>query len=371
MQRINAKRIWLISDTHLGVRSNSREWMDIIEDYFRNFFIPLLEKEGKPGDVVVHCGDVFDSRQSINLYVLNKGISIFEDIAKIMPIYMIIGNHDIFMKYTNEINSLKVFRNVENITVFEEPTHMMFSDKKMFFLPWVEKHEEIKEIIKDPKNASDVLFCHTDIRGLSFNRFTKIEEGTEAEVFKGHKRVYSGHIHYAQKTNNIRMLGCPYELTRSDIGNQKSVWLYDLETDTETQFKNDYSPRFLRYKLEWILEQTLEDLQATFQNNFIDIMVTPQWSLKFPFSAFTEKFSGYRKINHNIVTEEEQKVEDGEELAEGESGEINLTSLIEKHIEGLHYSDAIKEKLISVSKKLYQEALRELEEKRSHENQNN
>ena len=134
MQRINAKRIWLISDTHLGVRSNSREWMDIIEDYFRNFFIPLLEKEGKPGDVVVHCGDVFDSRQSINLYVLNKGISIFEDIAKIMPIYMIIGNHDIFMKYTNEINSLKVFRNVENITVFEEPTHRMFSDKKMFFL---------------------------------------------------------------------------------------------------------------------------------------------------------------------------------------------------------------------------------------------
>jgi hypothetical protein len=97
-------------------------------------------------------------------------------------------------------------------------------------------------------------------------------------------------------------------------------------------------------------------------------MVTPQWSLKFPFSAFTEKFTGYRKINHNIVTEEEQKIEDGELVEGEEGGEINLTNLIEKHIDGLHYSEAIKEKLINISKKLYHDALRELEEKRNNEN---
>ena len=78
MLKIDAKRIWLISDTHLGVRTNSREWMDTIEDYFLNHFIPIIKKEYRPGDVLVHCGDVFDSRQSINLYVLNKGMSIFE-----------------------------------------------------------------------------------------------------------------------------------------------------------------------------------------------------------------------------------------------------------------------------------------------------
>ena len=68
----HVRRVWMITDTHFGVRSNSREWMDIIDDYFKNTFIPLLKKESKPGDVLVHCGDVFDSRQSINLYVLNK-----------------------------------------------------------------------------------------------------------------------------------------------------------------------------------------------------------------------------------------------------------------------------------------------------------
>jgi DNA repair exonuclease SbcCD nuclease subunit len=63
--KIDAKRIWLVSDTHLGVRSNSREWMDNIESYFREFFMPTIKKHYQPGDVVVHCGDVFDSRQSI------------------------------------------------------------------------------------------------------------------------------------------------------------------------------------------------------------------------------------------------------------------------------------------------------------------
>ena len=199
MVRPEVKRIWMISDTHLGVRSNSREWMDIIEDYFRNFFIPLLRRESRPGDVLVHSGDVFDSRQSINLYVLNKGIELFEEIASFMPVYMIIGNHDIFMKYTNEINSLKVFKNVENIHVFEEPTHVFMGKKKVFFLPWVEKHEDLKNIVNDPVNAADILFCHTDIQGLSFNRFTKIEEGNEIETFRGYKKVYSGHIHFHRR----------------------------------------------------------------------------------------------------------------------------------------------------------------------------
>jgi hypothetical protein len=216
------------------------------------------------------------------------------------------------------------------------------------------------------------LFCHTDIRGLSFNRFTKIEDGVETEFFKGYTRVFSGHIHYSQKRNNIRMLGCPYELTRSDGGNPKSIWLYDLQEDKEIQFKNDYTPKFLRYKLDWILEQTIEDLQNIFYNNFVDIMITPQWSLKFPFSAFVEKFKGYRKINHIIVTEEEQKIEyDNDEEKESTNEEINLTVLIEKHIEDLHYSDAIKEKLKIVSKKLYQETIQELEEKRNYEIQEN
>ena len=63
---------WLVILT-LGCRSNSVLWLNIIEDYFFNFFIPLVKKEYKEGDVLYHLGDVFDNRQSINLAAQDLG----------------------------------------------------------------------------------------------------------------------------------------------------------------------------------------------------------------------------------------------------------------------------------------------------------
>ena len=365
--KIDAKRIWLITDTHFGVRSNSREWMDIIESFFREQFIPLLKTEGRPGDIVVHCGDTFDSRQSINLYVMNRAMSIMEDIAAIMPVYTIVGNHDIFMKYSNEVNSMKIFKHLTNFHVFEEPQMITNHEgKKMFFLPWVEEHDELTQIIKDPKNSADILFCHADVSGLSFNRYTKIEHGADIDVFSGYERVYSGHIHYAQKKKNVRMLGAPYELTRSDMGNTKAIWLLDLETNEERCWENTVSPKFLRYRLEWILEKNVEELQQLFHNNFVDILINPQWALKFPFSTFIENFSGYRRINHIITTDEESSDDVQQDTEDGQ--EISILNMIDTYVEGLPYSEQIKEKLKEVSVRFYQEASKELEEKRSYEN---
>ena len=68
----------MVSDSHLGCRSNSVLWLQIIEDYFFNFFIPLIKKEYKKGDVLYHLGDVFDNRQSVNLAAQDLAIRVFE-----------------------------------------------------------------------------------------------------------------------------------------------------------------------------------------------------------------------------------------------------------------------------------------------------
>ena len=82
MDLTNHKRAWMITDTHLGVRNGSIEWLEIMKEYFNNFFIPLLKREKQEGDFLVHVGDVFDSRHSLNLLIMNEGITIFEEIAK-------------------------------------------------------------------------------------------------------------------------------------------------------------------------------------------------------------------------------------------------------------------------------------------------
>jgi DNA repair exonuclease SbcCD nuclease subunit len=356
MRKIEANRIWLISDTHLGVRSNSREWMDNIESWFRNHFIPILKDHYRAGDVIVHCGDVFDSRQAINLYVMNKGISIFEDLAEIMPVYMLIGNHDIFMKSSNDINSLKVFKNNPNITVFEQPEKIQIGNRTALIMPWRDGHEEEAKVLNDPANFADLVFCHTDIRGFTFNKMQKIDEGNDVDTFKNFQKVYSGHIHWAQQFKNVRMLGSPYQLTRSDSGNDKNIWLLDLETFEETSFLNNHSPKFVRYKLGWLLEQPMEIIQQIFENNYVDIMVDATWSSWFPFSLFTESFSNYKKINYIITTDEIENVDD----LPVENEEINLQKLIETHIQSLPYNDGLKEKLNKVSLQIYHKILQNL-----------
>jgi len=131
MKKINAKRVWFITDTHLGIRNNSEEWINIHRNYFYEWFIPLIKKNYQEGDILMHLGDVYDSRQSLNLKVLNLGIAIFEDLSDIFKdgIHIICGNHDIFGRSTNEINSLKSLKWIPGVKIYEEPESIQIGDK--------------------------------------------------------------------------------------------------------------------------------------------------------------------------------------------------------------------------------------------------
>ena len=131
-----AKRIWFITDTHLGVRNNSNEWIDSIREYFFDWFFPLVRENYRPGDVLFHLGDFFDSRQSINLKVLNLGIEVTEELSAIFKdgVYIIIGNHDIWGKTNNEVNSLKSIKWIPGINIIEEPESIAILDKKILLL---------------------------------------------------------------------------------------------------------------------------------------------------------------------------------------------------------------------------------------------
>ena len=205
IQNNKAKRVWFITDTHLGVRNNSNEWIEQIREYFFDWFFPLVKANYQPGDILLHLGDFFDSRQSINLKVLNLGISVAEEMSNLFPdgVYFIVGNHDIWGKTTNDVNSLKTIKWIPGITIFEEPQSMDFSGKSFYLMPWRKDHEAEEQTLESAL-PHDVLCCHTDIRGLKFNRYSNVEEGSEASKFKKFGRVYSGHIHYAQKLNNIK-----------------------------------------------------------------------------------------------------------------------------------------------------------------------
>jgi len=340
-------RLFLISDTHFGVRNNSKEWLEIQENYFRNFFIPNLKQRVKEGDILLHLGDVFDNRTSINLNVMNVAYKIFEEISKIIPVHIIVGNHDIYNKKTNEINSLLVFKNIKNIHIYETPTVIKLGNKfSALLMPWVENVEDFNNFLENPLYESDFLFCHTDINNLKFNKNSIIENGINQKELYKFKRVFSGHIHWGQKIGNIHMIGNPYELTRSDGDNIKKIVIYDLETDEEEWIENNYTPKFKKIHIDYLLNHSLEELSFLMTNNFVDILIPQTKVIDIPIQKLLEYLNCYiisRKINIKIYDE---NLTNNNFLEESNNIEtFSIESLIKTYIDTTNYSDDLKEKL--------------------------
>jgi DNA repair exonuclease SbcCD nuclease subunit len=348
-----AKRAWIISDTHLGVRNSSNEWIEIMRDYFNDWFIPLVKKNWKPGDVLLHLGDVYDSRQSINIKVLNLGVGIFESLSEIFPdgIYVIAGNHDLWGKNSNEINSLKSLKWIPNVTIFEEPETLVLGPKKFLMMPWRKDHATEEEFL-DSSSPHDYLCCHADIRGLKFNRYVTVDEGADSKKFSKFGTVYSGHIHYSQTVNNIKMVGSPYELTRSDMGNPKGVILLDILTGEEQKFTNDFSPKFKKLLFDQILEMTMEQLEIEFKNNFIDVMIDPKMALRAPLNVISDNITSQKKLSFHPY-DPDQASTLSSHIYETDGRQFSVMDFIREYVNGMTHDDSTKEKLIQSLEKLH------------------
>tara|TARA_Y100001972_G_C7637661_1_gene320244 strand:- start:369 stop:1457 length:1089 start_codon:yes stop_codon:yes gene_type:complete len=355
-----AKRIWMVSDSHLGCRSNSVLWLRIIEDYFFNFFIPLVKKEYKKGDVLYHLGDVFDNRQSVNLAAQDLAIRVFEELGKIFPdIHIIVGNHDIMRKNTNEISSVDCLKYVPNVTVLKQPKILKYKDATCLLMPWRRNSQHEKETLEDIKEEIDYMFCHTETRGVQTNPSTKHlhDGGNEVSTFKRFKRVYSGHIHYRQEKGNFILIGNPYQMTRSDRDNQKGIYLLDLKSGEHTFFENDRSPKFIRYYINDILNMRMEEIQKEIKDNFVDVFIPSNILGKYNINMFMDYLDGEaRKLEPRIYDEENPyDVEDGE-LSDF-NGELNLMNIAAEYINSLDYDDDLKERLKISVQELYKRIL--------------
>lgn len=353
MKKINAKRIWFITDTHLGVRNSSEDWINIHRNYFYEWFIPLVKKNYREGDILMHLGDVYDSRQSINLKVLNLGIEIFEDLSAIFKdgIFIICGNHDIFGRNTNEINSLKSLKWIPRVKIFEEPETIQFGPKKVFLMPWRKDHDAERETLMTVKEPHDYMFCHTDLKGLMFNKFVRIDAGLDYADMDKFERVYSGHIHYSQTFGKMRMLGSPFQLTRSDTDNAKGITVLDLETGDEEYYENNYSPKFVRITFDKVLNSTPNELNPIFKNNFIDILVDPELAVKAPLGLLTEYVVPPLKISFTPITNPgEELVDEGFHDLEGKS--FSILDLTKLYLDKCNYEDDKKSKIYKAIEKL-------------------
>ena len=57
-------KVAIITDSHYGARKGSKYLHDHFELFYKNVFFPALKEHGV--EAVIHMGDAFDSRKSID-----------------------------------------------------------------------------------------------------------------------------------------------------------------------------------------------------------------------------------------------------------------------------------------------------------------
>ena len=305
-------KVAIITDTHYGARKGSKHLHDYFEKFYDDVFFPTLEKEGIT--TVIHMGDAFDSRKSIDYQSLEWAKRVVFDRLKKYDVHMIVGNHDCYYKNTNNVNSpgllLQTYKNIKTYNKIEE---VVIDKLNVLFIPWInaENYQDSVNAIK----VSDSICAmgHLELNGFRAHRGHVMEEGMACDVFEKFDKVFSGHYHTRSDNGKIFYLGNPYEMFWNDVNDTRGFTIFDTDTLTHTPVNNPYK---LFYNIYY--EDTNHKLfNATeYENKIVKVIVRKKSKPK-DFEKFIDKLYSVGvqdlKIIENFDLQENEDFEIGEE----------------------------------------------------------
>lgn len=270
-------KIFLFSDTHIGLGypNKTDKWLKVTQEYFNDFLIPTLEKEVEEGDIVIHLGDLFDNRNVIPINLLNFAMDQVERVAKIAPFHILVGNHDCWSRSTDEINTIRPFKYIPNVYIYDKVNVLEYNSLKFLMMPYFEKKAEQIKHLKANKHC-DYVLCHSDLNGARMHLTSvghKNHNMIDVDEFNGFKGVYSGHIHLVQRNKNFTFIGSNFQMDRNDYQDQKGIFILDTDTEEEHFIENHISPVFKKVRItnEDDLE-LLEELKDT--KDYVDLFIS-------------------------------------------------------------------------------------------------
>jgi DNA repair exonuclease SbcCD nuclease subunit len=317
-------KVAIITDTHYGARKGSKYLHDHFELFYRNVFFPAL-KEHKV-ETVIHMGDAFDSRKSIDYQSLEWAKRVVFDPLKKYDVHMIIGNHDTYYKNTNSVNSPELLlQTYPNIKTYSDPTEVNIGGLNILLIPWINQENETTTFNLIQKTSSKVAMGHLEFQGFRVNRQLVMEHGLDSKLFENFERVYSGHYHTRSDNGKIFYLGNPYEMYWTDVNDTRGFHIFDTETLTHTPINNPYK---LFYNIYY--EDTPYQLfDATeYENKIVKVIVRKKSKPK-DFEKFIDKLYS-AKIQELKIVENFDIIENNDFVIDEEESTI---SILNRYIE--------------------------------------
>jgi DNA repair exonuclease SbcCD nuclease subunit len=357
----SATKVAIITDQHFGARNDSIHFLDYYEKFYKDTFFPTLDNNGI--NTVLILGDTFDRRKYVNFYSLKRTKEMFfDELAKRnIQVHMLAGNHDTYFKNTNEVNSVDLLlREYDNINVIDTPQtiHLNYGEisHDVCMIPWI-CPENYAQCLEEIKNTSaDVCMGHFEIAGFAMHRGMPSQEGLDRGIFRKFDCTFSGHYHHRSNADSIFYLGNPYELTWQDHNDIRGFHLFDLHNRQLDFIPN---PNVMFHKISYndkensITEINNLDL-SKYTNTYVKVVVINKTN-PFLFDKFMNNLYNVNPIDITIA-------EDYMDLTEGVDDDIvdeaeDTITIINKFVDGITEEHIDNEKLKTVMKELYVEAL--------------
>lgn len=243
------------TDIHFGKKANSHlHNQDCIR--FIEWFCAQVRNDPSI-DYIAFLGDWNENRSALNIATLNysyHAAKMLNDLG--LPVFFIIGNHDLYYRHSREIHSVLPFTEFTNFVIIEEPTVIEQIHGKVLFVPYIfpEEYPALAKFGDIPFWAGHFEFQGFEVTGYGM----KMPTGPNHKDFKGPKYIASGHFHKRQMFDNVVYIGNTFPMDFGDAGdNARGMMTMDHEQE-EMKFEDwEDCPKYIKTQLSDLLDKTV------------------------------------------------------------------------------------------------------------------
>lgn len=334
------------TDIHFGRRNScaihNQDCTDFIEWFCGNV------RKDPSITYIAFLGDFFENRAHINILTLSmayKALKMLDDVG--LPIYFVVGNHDLHRRSTREIFSTEVFGQFKNITLVSEP---MVVEDEILFCPFLfpDEYKDLSQYGNIPIWAGHFEFRNFMITGYNL----VMEHGPDHRVFKDAKHIFCGHFHKRQAKDNVCYIGNTFPMDFGDSGDTaRGMMVFDHVTD-ELDFTDwTNGPTYLKTTLssaladDWLIQPS--DRMRVICTNDIELSYSEAQVVKETLKE-QYKFREF-KLEENYTARKEAL----EDTVVEDMGSFTLDEFVVTALESIKEVKNIKnERLINIYKKL-------------------
>ena len=268
--------------------------------------------------------------------------------------HCLVGNHDIYFKNTNDVNSLQelIGQTSNKFHLYADATEVNIGGLDILFMPWINQQNYIYSMGMIDETKAKVSMGHLEIKGFQMHKGQINDHGYDKELFKKFHTVFSGHFHHKSDDGQIYYLGNPYEIYWNDYNDKKGFHIFDTET---LELERIVNPFRLHEKIYY--DDSQEDYDKhdvkKYLKKYVKVIVVNKKDL-YKFDMFMERLL---KANAHEVKIVENFTDAG---ADNVSDDIvkyaeDTTTLLDKYIDELEI-DLDKDRLKNTMRGLYNEA---------------